>query len=246
RPRAAGMHPRKIAEIWGELMTGLGYARFGAQGGDWGATVSTWLAIDRPDRVAGIHLNYIPGSYAPDLGPGTRALSAGEEEFLAQRDRWIQDEGAYGHVQATRPQTLAYGLNDSPVGLLAWILEKLRNWSDCGGDVFSRFTADDILAHVTLYWVTQTIGSSARLYAEAGSMPLRLGPSERVPVPCGVARFPKEEPMPPREWVQRAYDVVSWTEMRSGGHFAAMEEPDMLAASIRDFFRPLRGGRGQG
>ncbi len=243
RPRTRGMHTRRIAELWGRLMSGLGYERFGAQGGDWGATISTRLAMLFPDRVAGIHLNYIPGSYAPQTGPGTRALSPGEEKFLADRGRWLEEEGAYGHLQATRPRTLAYGLNDSPVGLLAWILEKFRNWSDCGGDVLSRFSADTLLSNVTLYWLTGTIGSSAALYAEAGAVPLRFGPGERVPVPCGVARFPKEEPMPPRDWVERVYDVVRWTEMPRGGHFAAMEEPALLADDVREFFRPLRSRR---
>jgi pimeloyl-ACP methyl ester carboxylesterase len=240
RPRFAGMHPRRIAELFGKLMTGLGYGHFGAQGGDWGATVATRLAMTLPGRVAGIHLNYIPGSYAPDLGPGSRPLSPGEEAFLAERDRWREEEGAYGHLQATRPQSLAYGLNDSPAGLLAWIVEKLRAWSDCGGDVYSRFSRDEILAHVTLYWVTETISSSVRLYAEAAAVPLRFGAGERVPAPCGVARFAREAPMPPRDWVERAYDVARWTDFPRGGHFAAMEEPELLAGDVRTFFRGLR------
>ena len=240
KPREAGMHPRRIADLWGRLMEGLGYERYGAQGGDWGATISTRLAMLFPDRVAGIHLNYAPGSYAPHVGDGARALSDAEKKFIADRDRWREEEGAYGHLQATRPRTAAYALNDSPIGLLAWILEKLRAWSDCGGDVFSRFSADTILAHVTLYWLTGTIGSSMALYAEGSTVPLRFGPGERVPAPCGVARFPKEEPMPPRDWVERAYDVVRWTEMPSGGHFAAMEEPELLAGDVREFFRTLR------
>ena len=235
-----GMDPARVARIWAELMAGLGYERFGAQGGDWGATVATRLAMAEPSRVAGVHLNYIPGSYAPDLGAESRPLSGGERAFLDERERWREDEGAYGHIQATRPQTLAYALNDSPVGLLAWIVEKLRSWSDCGGDVESRFSREEILTHVTLYWLTGTIGSSIRLYAEARESPLRFPPGVRVPGPTGVARFPKEAPMPPRDWVERAYDVARWTEMPRGGHFAAMEEPELLAEDVREFFRPLR------
>jgi pimeloyl-ACP methyl ester carboxylesterase len=246
RPRSPGMDPPRIAALWAQMMAGLGYERFGAQGGDWGATIATRLALAQPDRIAGIHLNYIPGSYEPDRGPGTRPLSSSEERFLADRDRWREEEGAYGHLQATRPQTLAYALTDSPVGLLAWILEKFRDWSDCGGNVFSRFSPDALLAGVTLYWITGTIGSSTRLYAEARSVPLRLGPGERVPVPCGVARFWKEAPMPPREWVERAYDVVRWTELPRGGHFAAMEEPELLVADVREFFRPLSAAAAAG
>jgi pimeloyl-ACP methyl ester carboxylesterase len=198
------------------------------------------MALEDPARLAGIHLNYIPGSYAPALEAGCRPLSAAEESFRRERERWNEDEGAYGHLQATRPQTAAYGLNDSPVGLLAWIVEKLRDWSDCGGDLFARFSPDEVLAHVTLYWLTGSIGPSMRLYAEAAEVPLRFAPGERVGVPCGVARFAKEAPMPPREWVERAYDVVRWTEFPRGGHFAAMEEPELLARDIREFFRPLR------
>ena len=243
RPGEDGMDPVRVAGLWLELMSKLGYDRFGAQGGDWGATIATRLALAAPERVVGIHLNYIPGSYAPDLGPGSRPLSPAETSFVADRDRWLEEEGAYGHLQRTRPRTPAYALNDSPVGLLAWIVEKLRSWSDCGGEVESRFSKDEILAHVTLYWLTQTIGSSMRLYRAARAVPLRFGPGERVPVPCGVARFPKEEPMPPRDWVERVYDVARWTEMPRGGHFAAMEEPALLAGDVREFFRPLRARR---
>jgi pimeloyl-ACP methyl ester carboxylesterase len=240
RPRQRGMHTARVAGLWSLLMSGLGHERFGAQGGDWGASVTTRLAMAQPQQVAGIHLNYIPGSYAPDLGPESRSLTAAEEAFLRERDLWREEEGAYGHVQATRPQTLAYALNDSPVGLLAWIVEKFRSWSDCGGDVEKRLGRDELLANVTLYWVTGTIASSMRPYFEAREAPLRFAAGQHVPVPCGVARFPKEAPMPPREWVERAYVVTRWTEMPRGGHFAAMEEPELLAGDLREFFRPLR------
>ncbi len=238
-PNGGSVSPVRIAEIWGELMSGLGYERFVAQGGDWGATVATRLALRFPERVKAIHLNYIPGSYSPYLGPRSRPLSEAEKEFVAGRDRWLDEEGAYGHLQATRPRTPAYGLNDSPAGLLAWIVEKFRSWSDCNGDLESRFSKDDLLANVSLYWLTGSIGSSMRLYREARSVPLAFAGGSRVPVPCAVARFPKEEPMPPRDWVERAYDVVRWTQMPRGGHFAAMEEPDLLAADVREFLAGL-------
>ena len=191
----------------------------------------------------GIHLNYIPGSYRPDLGPGTAPLAGVEQAFLADAASWHEEEGGYAALQRTRPQTAAYGLNDSPVGLLAWIVEKLRDWSDCEGELERRFSRDEILTHVTLYWVTETIGSSMRLYRESRRTPLALRPGERVRVPCGVARFPLEAPHPPREWVERGYDVVRWTEMPRGGHFAALEEPQLLAEDVRAFFRPLRAAR---
>jgi pimeloyl-ACP methyl ester carboxylesterase len=221
-------------------MAALGYERFGVQGGDWGAGVSTRLAMAHPERVIGVHLNYIPGSYRPHVGSGDRPLSEVEEAFLRKRDRWIEMDGGYGHIQGTRPLTLAYGLNDSPAGLAAWIVEKFREWSDGDGDVERRFSKDELLANVTLYWVTETIGSSMRLYFEAGRSPLHLGPGERVRPPCAVARFAREAPMPPREWVERGYDVARWTEFPRGGHFAAMEEPELLAGDLRAFFRPLR------
>jgi|SRR5436309_989712 len=236
----AGMNPIRIADLWARLMSELGYPRFGAQGGNWGATVATRLGLRHPDRLVGIHLNYIPGSYRPYLGPGSPPPTPEEEAFLASAERWYREEGAYAHVQATKPQTLAYALQDSPVGLLAWIVEKLRGWADCGGDVESVFPRDLILTHVTLYWVTSTIGSANQLYHEASKVPVHLREGERVAVPCGIARFPKEEPMPPRSWVERGYDLRRWTELPRGGHFAAMEQPELLARDAREFFRPLR------
>jgi pimeloyl-ACP methyl ester carboxylesterase len=240
QPKARGMTSRRIAELWRQLMTELGYERFGAQGGDWGASVTTWLGLTAPDRVVGMHLNYIPGSYSPYLGPGARELAEVERAFVQERDHWRETEGAYGHIQGTKPQTLAVGLNDSPAGLAAWIVEKFRTWSDCGGEVERRFSKDELLANVTLYWVTETIGSSIRLYLESRKTPIRFERDERVRVPFGISRFPAEIPMPPREFVERHYNVVHWTDMPSGGHFAAAEEPELLAADIREFFRRFR------
>jgi len=242
RPSAPGMDPVRIAALWRSLMVdGLGYRSFGVQGGDWGASVSTRLALAAPDQVAGIHLNYIPGSYRPHLGPGSPDLSDAEALFLKRCEEWSDVEGAYAHIQRTKPQTLAYALHDSPVGLAAWIIEKLRSWSDCNGELEGRWDRDELLTAVMLYWVTGTIGSSMRLYREAPRRPLWFGEGERVRVPCGVALFPAETPAnPPRRWVERAYNVVRWTEMPRGGHFAAWEEPELLAEDIRAFFRGLR------
>jgi pimeloyl-ACP methyl ester carboxylesterase len=242
RPGEPGTDPRRIARLWRELMVdGLGYQRFGAQGGDWGASVTTRLALLAPGELVGIHLNYIPGSYRPDLGGGAPRLSEAEARFIEQCERWSETEGGYAHIQRTKPQTLAYGLTDSPAGLAAWIIEKLRSWSDCGGELGRRFDRDEVLTAVMLYWTTGTIGSSMRLYREASAHPLRFGPGERVQVPCGVALFPAETPAnPPREWVERVYNVCRWTEMPRGGHFAAWEEPELLAQDIREFFRGLR------
>jgi pimeloyl-ACP methyl ester carboxylesterase len=240
RPSERGMTNFRIADLWAKLMQGLGYRRFGAQGGDWGAGISTRLGYAYPDSIIGIHLNYIPGSYRPHVGPESEGLSAAEAAFLKEQEHWVRTEYGYGHLQGTRPQTAAYGLNDSPAGLAAWIVEKFRAWGDCDGNVERRFTKDELLTNVSIYWFTQTVHSSMRLYFESQKTPLHFKQGERVLVPCGVARFPKEAPSPPREWVERCYKVQRWTEMPRGGHFAAMEEPELLAEDIRAFFRQQR------
>ena len=239
RPTKSGMNAYRIAELWAKLMNGLGYNRFAAQGGDWGASVSTWLGLRFPEQIIGLHLNYIPGSYNPYLNDRA-PLSENEKAFLESKETWHQAEDGYGHVQATKPQSLAYGLNDSPAGLAAWIVEKFRDWADCNGDVERRFTKDELLTNLMIYWATQTIYSSMRIYFETRSHRLQFKEHDFVGVPCGVVRFQKEEPFPPREWVERGYNLQGWTEFPSGGHFAAMEEPDLLVQDIRAFFRPLR------
>jgi pimeloyl-ACP methyl ester carboxylesterase len=239
RPAGPGMNVFRIAELWTRLMNELGYNRFAAQGGDLGAGVSTALGLRHPDRIIALHLNYIPGSYRPFLEPATKLTSA-EEEFFKVAGRWADERGAYAHVQRTRPQTVAYGLNDSPTGLAAWILEKFREWSDCDGDVYRRFTRDELLANVTLYWMTETIHSSFRLYFEGRKAPLQFGEGEFVHAPTAIAHFPKELPFPPRVWIERGYNVQHWTEMPRGGHFAAAEEPELLTEDLRAFFRRFR------
>ena len=239
RPIHRGLNTFAIAASWARLMTELGYSRFAAQGGDIGAGVSTILGLRHTPRIIGIHLNYIPGSYRPPIEEGTK-LEQVEEAFLQDADRWYDQHGAYAHVQRTHPQTAAYGLNDSPPALAAWILEKFRDWSDCDGDLYRRFTRDELLSNVTLYWVTETIHSSFRLYYEGRKAPLHFGPGDFVHMPCAIAHFPKEAPFPPRNWVERGYNVQRWTEMPRGGHFAAAEEPELLAEDIRAFFRGFR------
>jgi pimeloyl-ACP methyl ester carboxylesterase len=239
RPIVRGMNLFRIAELWAALMKELGYDRFGAQGGDFGASVSTVLGLCHPQQLIGIHLNYIPGSYHPHLEPGTR-LDDIERQFLDDADRWYIDCGAYAHLQRNTPQTAAYGLNDSPVGLASWIVEKFRDWADCDGDVERRFSKDELLSNVTLYWMTETIHSSCRLYYETKKQPIHFKPGDQVRVPCAIAHLPKEAPFPPRAWIERGYNIQRWTELPSGGHFAAAEEPELLAKDIVDFFGPLR------
>jgi pimeloyl-ACP methyl ester carboxylesterase len=239
RPTRPGMNTWRIAELWAGLMAELGYARFAAQGGDFGASVSTILGLRHANRVIGIHLNYIPGSYRPDLEPGTK-LADIEQQSLDDADRWYVDSGAYAHLQRNTPQTGAYGLNDSPAALAAWIVEKFRDWSDCDREVERRRSKDELLSNVTLYWMTETIHSSCRLYYESKLAPLHFKPGERVGVPCAVAHFPKEAPFPPRPWIERGYNLQRWTEMPRGAHFAAAEEPELLARDIATFFHALR------
>jgi pimeloyl-ACP methyl ester carboxylesterase len=239
RPTQRGTNTFRIAELWAGLMSELGYRRFGAQGGDWGANVSSVLGLRHPEHLIGVHLNFSPGSYLPYVEPGEK-ISEEAENFLEHARCWDQEVGAYGHIQETEPQTVAYALNDSPAGLAAWILEKFRDWADCDGDLRRRFTDDELLSNVTLYWMTQTIHSSCRLYYEVGKAPLHFQKGEYVGVPCGMAHFPKEDPFPPRSWIERGYNIQHWTEMPSGGHFAACEEPELLVNDIREFFRPLR------
>jgi pimeloyl-ACP methyl ester carboxylesterase len=237
-PRLPGMTKTRIAALWTALMTDvLGYSRFAARGGDIGSGVTAWLAVDHPDRVVGIHVSDV---LQPGIGPESPPLTAAERGFLAEEAAWMHSEGAYDRIQATKPQSLAYGLTDSPAGLAAWIVEKLRSWSDCGGDVLRRFTLDDLLTHLTIYWATGTINAANRLYFEQDRQPRFLAPGQRVEVPCAVAIFPADIDRPPREWGERAYRLERWIEMPRGGHFAAWEEPELLAQDIREFFRPLR------
>ena len=236
-----GMQVQKVADLWAKLMTeNLGYPRFAAQGGDIGAGVTSRLGYAHSDKMIGVHLTSITRP-TPYLGAGSRPLTEAEQAHSDQRERWQQSEGGYSHIQGTKPQTLSYGLNDSPVGLAAWIVEKYRTWSDCHGDVESSYTKDELLTTVTIYWVTQTIGSSVRMYKENQSAVWEMAQDEKVPTPAGMAMFPQEIAKPPREWAERSWDVRRWEQMPSGGHFAALEEPELLAHEVREFFRPFRG-----
>ncbi len=235
RPRERGMNGQRIAALWARLMGDtLGYRRFAAAGGDLGSGITRRLALAHPELVVGMHLTDVgyPTADRPDL-------SAAERRYLAAVRDWSVREGAYAALQSTKPQTLAYGLTDSPIGLAAWIVEKYRAWSDCDGDVERRFSKDEVLTTIMIYWATETINSSMRLYYEA-SHASPLTPEQRIEVPAGVAIFPKDLALPPRAWAEHSLRVERWTEMPRGGHFAAMEEPALLVEDLRAFFRPLR------
>ena len=242
RPARMGVNYQYVAGQWHRLMQGLGYERYGAQGGDFGAGVATFMAMNDPQPMIGVHLSNL--EIAPYTGPGSRPLSAAEKAYRERNEAFWQEEHGYKAIQSTKPQTLGYGLNDSPAGLAAWILEKWRSWADSGGNLDERFSRDFLLTTVTLYWVTQTITSSMRDYFDNDNMRFRvtLGPQDFVNVPTGVAVFASnfvDEGQPPREWVERLYNLRRWTPMPKGGHFAAIEEPELLAHDIAAFFSGL-------
>jgi pimeloyl-ACP methyl ester carboxylesterase len=234
-----------VADRWHDLMTALGYDRYGAHGGDWGSTVTEHLARSHGDAVVGIHLTDVPFWHAlrrPD--DVTRA----ERKYLDAIDEFQKSEGAYAMIQGTRPESLSVGLSDSPAGLAAWLVDFFQRWSDCDGDVERRFTKDELLTNVMLYWVTRSIGTSFMPYysvMHAGASrwiaeQVKEWVGSRKKVPAGFAMFPKDLSHPPKEWAARFFDVARWTEMPRGGHFAAHEEPELLAEDMRAFFRPLR------
>ncbi len=221
----------------------LGYKRFGAHGGDWGSTITEQMARSHGGSLVGIHLTDVPFWHAFRK---PKKSTAAEKKYLARIEEFQKTNGAYAMIQATRPRTLEVGLKDSPAGLAAWLVEKFREWSDCGGDIERCYTKDELLTNVMIYWVTRTIGTSFQPYSDvmsAGAIRWMKEAAKNVvgskSVPAGFAMFPKDLSSPPREWAERFFRVVRWTEMPRGGHFAAMEQPDLLAEDIRAFFRGL-------
>jgi pimeloyl-ACP methyl ester carboxylesterase len=226
----------EIADCMAEFMGLLGYDRFAAQGGDWGASIASRLGFAHRDRLFGIHLNLLAGVRRDpqNLGEATPEEAAYREQLSA----WLREETGYQWIQGTRPQTLAFGLTDSPIGLAAWIIEKFRAWSDCDGDVETAFTRDQLLANVSFYWFTGAIGSSFWPYYARQHGPWPIPDGRTIDVPTGYAAFPREIIRPPRSLAARMYtDIRRWTVMPRGGHFAAMEQPEALAEEIRAFFR---------
>ncbi|MCX5285007.1 MULTISPECIES: epoxide hydrolase family protein [unclassified Streptomyces] len=244
--RDTGWEFTRVAAAFATLMERLGYRRYGAQGGDWGGAVSRELGRAHPDRLIGVHLNLLPGSSATtEPTPGElAALSPEERERTRASWRrgqdWNREEGGYAAIQATRPQTLAYALTDSPVGQLAWIAEKFRQWTDSGDRPEDAVDRDLLLTDVMLYWLTGTAGSSARIYYERAHADYWGRPPEPSVAPTALAVFPEENFVPLRHVAERTDRIVRWTEFDRGGHFAAMEEPDLLVADVRAFFRALR------
>ncbi len=231
---------RTVARMWHQLMQGLGYGRYGAGGGDFGAGVATHMAIADPAPMIGIHLTTM--ELWPPTGGETRSLTEAESAYVAHVRHWDEVERGYSAIQSTKPQTLGYALNDSPAGLAAWILEKWRAWSDSDGHLEARFSREFLLTMLTLYWVTETITPSMRDYFDNRWHGTDILPGDRVQIPVGFANFDNNyvsEGSPPREWAERLYDIRRWTPMPSGGHFAAAEEPERLARDIAAFFAEL-------
>jgi len=223
----------EIAQCFAELMRALGYARFGAQGGDWGAFVSTVLGHRHRERVIGIHLNLLALRREAKL----EAPTPEEKAYLKQLQHFLNEESGYQWIQGTKPQTLAVGLTDSPAGLAAWIAEKFRSWSDCGGTIENAIARDALLANISLYWFTGAIGSSFWPYYARRHGPWPVPEAQTVDVPMGYAEFPREILRPPRSLAQRMYtDIRRWSVMPKGGHFAALEQPALLAQEVREFF----------
>ena len=236
RPASSPLNSIDVADLWARLMTILGYERFGAAGGDIGSHVSRYLGLNHPGRTVAVHRTDagVPAYFGDPAG-----LAPEERAWIEEIVAWGATEGAYSAMHRTKPQTAAFGLADSPAGLAAWIVEKLRGWSDCGGDVERSFTKDEILTNIMIYWLTGTIGSSMRMYHANGAIdPAQL--ARRVEVPSGFSLFPADIGRPPRAWLERTTNLVSMTHLSRGGHFAPFEEPELYAQELREFFRPYR------
>lgn len=228
---------RDTARIWHNLMNALGYSRYALHGTDFGAGVSTFLALDFPDDVIGLHLSNVENS--PSIGPDSAPLTEAEREFVERGDKWFDEEGGYKSIQRTRPLSLAYGLTDSPAGLAAWVLEKWRAWSDSEGLLESTFDRDFLLTMLTVFWMTNSIGTSIRDYFDNRASGYTLKVNEFVACPTAIAGFSNcfiGDDLPPKEWVRRMYNVQRWTPMAKGGHFAAAEQPKLLSQDIMEFF----------
>ena len=239
KPREPGYDPARIGAIEATLMARLGYTRYGVQGGDWGSIIGTQVALNDAPHVAGLHLNMCTGA-APTGGDTNAGLSDAEKERLKVRQTFQAEETGYQQIQGTKPQTIGIALNDSPVGLAAWIVEKFRTWCDCNGNPETIFTKDELLTNITLYWVTQTAASSARIYYESRHASPAPGGPRRIETPTACADFPKEIIWSPRRWLEARYNITRWTTMPRGGHFAAFEQPALLVDDVRAFFRTVR------
>ncbi len=236
KPQEKGWSVSRMSQVMAKLMKRLGYDKYGVQGGDWGSGVARWLGTYDSERVIGVHLNFLPMGPPKGKNPW-KGVSAKERRRYEKRRLELKSHRGYSAIQRTRPQTIGYALNDSPVGLAAWIIDKFWAWSDHGGDLEKSFSKDELLTNVMIYWITETAPSSARIYFERS---FYTGKRQAGRSPVGVALFPKEITLPPKAWTKGRINLIHWTEMPRGGHFAALEEPQLLVEDIRLFFRKLR------
>ena len=233
KPVEPGMTPKRIASLFHKLMTEeLGYTKFFAQGGDWGSSITEQIAIEYPDALLGYHMTDIPYYHLFAVPPND--LTAPEKKFMEAGKKWQVKEGGYAMLQSSLPQTLGYGLNDSPSGLAAWIIEKFYRWSDCNGSLENCFSKDELLNNLNIYWLTQTINSANRIYYETAQQ-APPGNFKKIEVPAAITMYPKDLVIAPKEYAERIYNVQQWNEMKKGGHFAAMEQPELFSEDIRKF-----------
>ena len=241
-PKDSGYSPERIALLLAGLMQALGYERYALAGGDWGAVINSHHANHFPERLIGLHSNMLLAS-PPEDESARDAVTPSEAALLESRGSYMRNEFAYQQIQGTKPQSLGYALNDSPAGLAAWILEKFHGWSDIPqdetGDIWSAFSKDEILTNISIYWFTQSITSSMRIYYENRTTP-QIKPTGFINVPTGVALFPAEIYITPRAWAEAAYDIRHWSQLEQGGHFAALEQTAVYRRELNTFFRLLR------
>ena len=238
KPKSGGTAGRRVALAWLRLMESLGYDRFGVAGSDWSAGIATWMARLAPERVTGLHLDSLPASYEPHIDDA-RPPGEAERAFLRGRSGRLVEDAAAGRSRDAHPQSLAYALEDSPLGMAGWFVDKLESWSDCGGDIEKSFSFDDILTNVSLHWHTRTMASSMSFLKQADARPLWLERGEALRTPLAFVQLPKALRAPPPEWIGRGYNLVRYRAFASGGHFAALEQPAELARDIRSFFDEL-------
>ncbi|MDV6212815.1 epoxide hydrolase [Rhodococcus erythropolis] len=239
---ATGWGASRVADAYTTLMAGLGYGKYGIHGPDWGTTIASIMARRHPERLLGLHLTLLTASNGPMNQPLNREPTEAELELKENHDAWAAAALGYIAIQATKPQTLAFALNDSPVGQASWIVEKLQSWTDCHGDLESTLTRDEILSSVSTYWFSGTGGSSARLYLETART-FDQQPTGYVSVPTAVCIFPAEHVLTTRELAEDYYNVQRWTIMPKGGHFASLEQPELVTQNLRAFFGELEQGQ---
>ncbi|MEO2175942.1 MAG: epoxide hydrolase [bacterium] len=238
--REPGFDQKRVAEGHVNLMQQLGYEHYVVQGGDWGSAISSWNAVLAPDNVTGLHLTLVFAGYPKNKADPFDGVTDDEKQRLEERKSHMLDGTGYQAIQGSKPQTLGYGLNDSPIGLAAWITEKFHSWTDCDGNVENAVTKDELLTNIMIYWVTGSITSSARLYYESNHVKNNLHEHGRIATPTGCTMFPGELFQPPCQWADELFNIQHWTKQPKGGHFAALEQPALLAADVRHFCRRFR------